>query len=138
MLFAFRGLMVGLGFFGVTYCLLSVLVVGVWRCVHPLCRNSAVAAARLLFGLRIFPLAGSAFITLAFALPAFFLLEGGMDEDMGTLLFSVGTILLIASGVLRVITAQTSASRLVSGWLKGCCMGVPLPRYYFLRMRFLF
>ncbi|HEY4905092.1 MAG TPA: hypothetical protein VIH89_16575 [Candidatus Sulfotelmatobacter sp.] len=119
MLFAFRGFMVALGFFGVVYCLLSVLVVGVWRCARPLCRNSAVAAARLLFGLRIFPLVGSAFITLAFALPAFFLLEGGMDEDIGTLLFSAGTLLLLAAGFVRILSAQKGALHVVAAWLKG-------------------
>jgi Zn-dependent protease with chaperone function len=119
MLFAVRSLMVGLGFFGVLYCLLSLLVVCLWPCVRPLVRNSAAGSARLLFGVRIFPLAGSAFITLAFALPAFWLLEGGMDEDMGTLLFSVGTVLLVAAGFIRIMRAQSGASRVVLEWLKG-------------------
>jgi Zn-dependent protease with chaperone function len=118
MLFAFRGLMVGLGFFGVSYCLLSLLVACAWRCARPLYRRSGMESAHFLFGMRVFPLIGSAFITVAFALPAFVLLEGRMDEDMGTLLFSVGTILLIAAGAFRVITAQFGASRLVSAWLK--------------------
>src|ERR1700722_17317118 len=111
--------MVALGFFGVVYCLLSVLVVGVWRCARPLCRNSAVAAPRLLFGLGIFPLGSAAFISLAFALPAFFLLEGGMDEDIGTLLFSAGTLLLLAAGFVRILSSQKGALPVVAVWLEG-------------------
>jgi Zn-dependent protease with chaperone function len=118
-MFALRSIIVALGFFGVLYCLLSLLVVCVWRAVSLLCRNSAVNSARLLFSLRIFPVVGSALITLAFALPAFFLLEGGMDEDTGTLLFSIGTLLLLAAGLFRVLTAQTGASRVVRKWLEG-------------------
>lgn len=118
-MFVLRGMMVALGFFGVFYCLLSLLVVCVWRCASLLRQDSAVGRARLLFGLRIFPVLGSAFLTLAFALPAFFLLEGGMDEDLGTLLFSVGTLMLLGAGLFRVVTAQVSASRVVAKWLKG-------------------
>ena len=118
-MFALRGMMVALGFFGVFYCLLSLLVVCVWRCARLLRKDPLSAGARLLFGLRIFPAAGSAFITLTFALPAFFLLEGGMDEDLGTLLFSIGTLLLLGAGLFRVVTAQAGASRVVAQWLKG-------------------
>ena len=118
-MFVLRGMMVALGFFGVFYCLLSLLVVCVWRCASLLRQDSAVGRARLLFGLRIFPVPGSAVLTLAFALPAFFLLEGGMDEDLGTLLFSVGTLMLLGAGLFRVVTAQASASRVVAKWLKG-------------------
>ena len=119
MTFAFRGLVVGLGFFGVLYCLSSLLLVFVWHAVNLLVRPSPVRSARLLFGLRILPLVGSAFITLVFALPAFFLLEGTMDEDIGTLLFSVGTLLLVAAALIRVARAQSGASRLVAEWLEG-------------------
>jgi Zn-dependent protease with chaperone function len=118
-MFVLRGMMVALGFFGVFYCLLSLLVVCAWRCARLLRQDSAVGRSRLLFGLRIFPVAGSAFITLTFALPAFFLLEGGMDEDLGTLLFSVGTLLLLGAGLFRVVTAQAGAARVVAQWLKG-------------------
>jgi Zn-dependent protease with chaperone function len=119
MIFAFRSIVVALGFFGVLYCLLSLLVVILWRPVSLLCRTSVVDRARLLFALRIAPLLGSAFITLAFALPAFLLLEGGMDEDMGTLLFGVGTLLLLAAGSFRVMTALARATRMVAKWLEG-------------------
>jgi Peptidase family M48 len=119
MMFAVRGIMVGLGFFGVLYCLLSLLVVCVWRCATPLSRNSG-ALARLLFTLRIFPLVGSASMTLAFAVPAFLLLESGaIDEDVGTLAFSACTLLLFGAGLFRVVTARASTSRTIADWLEG-------------------
>jgi Zn-dependent protease with chaperone function len=119
MIFALRGILVALAFFGVLYCLLSLLVVCGWRCATLLFRNSSVGLPRLLFGLRILPLAGSAFATLAFALPAFFLLEGALDEDIGTLLFSAASILLLAAALIRVLTAQAKASRVVADWIEG-------------------
>ena len=117
-LFAVRSLVVGLGFFGVAYCLLSLLMVCAWHGMRLLSCDSGIKSARLLFALRIFPLIGSAFVTVAFALPAFYRLEGGMDEDMGTLLFGVGTALLLAAGLVRVLAAQSRASRLVAAWLR--------------------
>jgi Zn-dependent protease with chaperone function len=120
MMFALRGAMVALGFFGVVYCMLSLLVVCAWRCVNLLRRKSAIAPAHLLFALRIFPLVGSAFLTLAFALPAFFRLESGViDEDIGTFVFTICTVLLLVAGLFRVLTAQIGASRVVGDWLEG-------------------
>jgi hypothetical protein len=112
--------MVGLGFFGVLYCLFSFVVMCVWRSARLLWRNSAAGLARLLFAVRIFPLLGAALITIAFALPAFLLLERGpVDEDCGTVLFSLGTVLLLAAGLLRAVIARSSASRVISGWTEG-------------------
>jgi Zn-dependent protease with chaperone function len=123
-MFGLRALMVMLGFFGAVYCLLSLAVACVWRGAASLrrnrCQNSAIGRPRLLFALRVFPLVGSAFLTLAFALPAFLRLESGaMDEDPGTLLFSTCTLLLLAAGWLRVAAAQARASRVVADWLEG-------------------
>jgi len=118
MLFALRGAMVGLAFFGVVYCLLSVLVVIVWQGARLLRRNTGYSSARSLFALRVFPLVGAAFVTIVFALPAFFLLEGGMDEDLGTVIFSAGTLLLFAAGLVRVVTAQAGALRVREQWLR--------------------
>ncbi len=131
MMFGVRAVLVALGSFGVLYCLFSLLIAGVWRGVSPLFRNPAAGSARLLFALRILPLAGSAFITLAFALPAFLRLESGaIDEDMGTLGFGVCTILLLAAGLYRVVTAQMGASRVIAEWLEGSlaledCAAIP-------------
>jgi Zn-dependent protease with chaperone function len=120
MMFCLRAMMVGLGFFGVIYCLLSLLVMCAWRSARLLCPKSAAGHARLLFGIRIFPLLGAALITIIFALPAFLLLERGpVDEDLGTVLFSIGTILLLAAGLFRVVMARSSALRVVSGWIEG-------------------
>jgi hypothetical protein len=120
MMFFLRAMMVGLGFFGVLYCLLSLLVICAWRPIVLLCRNSAAGRDRLLFAVRISPLIGSAFLTVVFALPAFLRLERGpVDEDFGTVLFCVGTILLVAAGLFRAVMARSSASRVVSGWIDG-------------------
>jgi Zn-dependent protease with chaperone function len=120
MMFCLRAMMVGLGFFGVLYCLLSLVVMCAWRSALLLWRNSAAGLARLLFAVRMFPLVGSAMITIGFALPAFLRLERGpVDEDYGTVLFCAGTILLLGAGVFRAVMARSSASRVVSGWIDG-------------------
>ena len=118
-MFYLRGVMVALGFFGVVYCLLSLLVVCGWQCARLFWRDSTLGRARLLFGVRILPLVGSAFLTLAFALPAFLRLERVIDEDLGTYLFSACTLLLLAAAWLRVASAQSGASRVVAHWLEG-------------------
>lgn len=118
MMFLLRSIMVGLGFFGVVYCLLSLGIVCVWRASDLMRQQTAAGRAQLLFGLRIAPIVGAAFITIAFALPAFFLLEGGADEDMGTLLFSLGTLLLFAAGMFRVMAAQRRTIGIVAQWIE--------------------
>jgi Zn-dependent protease with chaperone function len=119
MIFGLRSVMVALGFFGVVYCLLSLLVVCLWRFAALLRGDSASAWARLLFAARIFPLVGAALITIAFALPAFWLLEGPPDEDVGTAIFSACTLVLLTAALFRVLAAQNSASRVVANWLEG-------------------
>lgn len=116
-MFVLRGLMVGLAFFGVCYCPLSLLVMLFWQAARHLHRESVFQSARALFALRIFPLAGSAFLTLAFAMPAFFRLEGGADEDLGTLIFSLGTVLLLAGGCIRIVAAQFGTARVLNEWM---------------------
>ena len=132
-MFDIRGLLVSLGFFGVLYCLLSMLVVCIWRAANLLRGISARGFAQVLFGLRIFPLVASLLVTLAFALPAFLLLESGViDEDLGTLVFSVGSLLLLAAGVFRVVTAQARTARVVADWMEGASIfdaGVTIPTY---------
>lgn len=116
-MFVLRGLMVGLAFFGVSYCTLSLLLAIFWAAARLFRSASMFRSARSLFGLRVFPLAASAFITLAFAMPAFFLLEGKSDEDLGTLIFSLGTVLLLGAGLIRVVAARIGTSRLLDEWL---------------------
>jgi Zn-dependent protease with chaperone function len=116
-MFVLRGLMVGLAFFGVCYCMLSLFLAIFWPAARLFRRASMFSSARSLFGLRVFPLAAAAFATLVFAMPAFFLLEGKSDEDLGTLIFSLGTVLLLGAGLVRVVAAQVCTSRLISEWL---------------------
>lgn len=119
-MFGVRLLLVGLGFFGVLYCLLSLVVACIWRCVRLLRLNRASTMANTLFLLRVLPLAGSAFVTLVFAVPAFVLLESGtIDEDLGTLAFGVGAILIIAAAVFRVMSTRARTSRVVGEWVEG-------------------
>ncbi|HTS35001.1 MAG TPA: M56 family metallopeptidase [Candidatus Solibacter sp.] len=119
-MFDLRGVLVSLGFFGVVYCLLSLLVVCCWRGVARFTGLSSRATAHLLFGLRIFPFTASLLLTLAFGLPAFLLLEGGgVDEDWGTLVFCTGSLLLLSAGVFRAITAHAQTARIVSEWTEG-------------------
>jgi Zn-dependent protease with chaperone function len=133
LIFDVRGLLVSLGFFGVLYCLLSVLVVCVWRSTNLFRRMSARTFAHLLFGLRIFPLVSSALVTLTFALPAFLLFESGViDEDLGTALFSVCSLLLVTAGIFRAVTAQARTTRVVSEWMDGASIldaGVAVPTF---------
>jgi Zn-dependent protease with chaperone function len=117
-MFLLRAIMVGLAFFGICYCGLSLLLVISWQAARLFRCASFVQSPRALFALRIFPLAVSLFVTLAFALPAFFWLEGGMDEDVGTLLFCAGAFVILATGCVRVLAAYFRASRLVGEWLK--------------------
>ena len=120
MTFCLRAMMVALGFFGVVYCPLSLVVVCAWRYARRFCPNSAIRLARLLFAVRISPLVISAFVTVAFALPAFLLLERGpIDEDMRTVFFSICALLLLVGGVFRAAVAQARASHQVARWTEG-------------------
>jgi Zn-dependent protease with chaperone function len=116
-MFALRGLVVNFAFFGVSYCALSLLLVILWHAARLVGCHTLFRSARSLFALRMFPLVAAAFVTLIFAAPAFFLLEGGMDEDVRTLIFSLGTLLLFAAGCVRIMAAQFGASRMLTEWL---------------------
>jgi len=114
-MFVLRGLVVNVAFFGICYCALSLLVVILWQATKLLGWRVFPSAGSLL-ALRMFPLIASACITLAFAMPSFFLLEGGMDEDLRTLIFSMGTVLLAVSGAIRVMAAQFGAAGVLAKW----------------------
>jgi len=117
-MFILRGLMVGLAFFGVCYCPLALLVVVFWHAVRFFRFDSIFKSPESLFALRIFPIAASAFMTLFFAMPAFFVHEGGMDEDLGTLMFGLGALLLLTAGCVRVVAGHYRASSMINGWLE--------------------
>ncbi len=122
-MFALRGIAVSLTFFVLLYCVLSALVAVAWRALkvlHATERN----IAGLLFALRILPLAASVVITFAFVVPSFQLLEPrslDIDEGMGAIPLALGicALVLIASGCVRVIAAQTKTAHLVRRWLNG-------------------
>jgi|HubBroStandDraft_6_1064221.scaffolds.fasta_scaffold00039_73 Zn-dependent protease with chaperone function len=132
-MFDIRGLLTSLGFFGVLYCLLSMAVVCVWRCAYLLRGMPTRGFAHFLFGLRMFPLVVSAVVTVALAIPAFLLLESGVvDEDLGTLVFSVCALCLLAAGWFRVMTARARTARVVAEWMEGAKTldaGAPVPTY---------
>jgi Zn-dependent protease with chaperone function len=120
-MFALRGIAVSLTFFVLLYCLLSALVVVSWRSLR-LLRAAEQSVADLLFVLRVFPFFASIFITAAFVVPSFDMLEPrSVDEGMGklTLAFGISALLLIIYGFYRVITAQVRTSRIVARWLEG-------------------
>jgi Zn-dependent protease with chaperone function len=122
-MFALHGIAVSLDCFVLLYCLLSALVVTVWRAMKP----SDVAqesVATILFGLRIVPLVFSVIITLALVVPSFELLQPlPIAAGMGAIPVALGVcaLLLIADGVFRAIAAQTRTTRVVTRWLEGAC-----------------
>lgn len=121
-MFVLRGIAVSLTFFVALYCLLSLMVGLAWRSLKLLHPKSERSLANLLFGLRILPVAASTLITLGLVVPSFQLLEPrAIEEDMGLIPIVSGlcALLLIAFGVLRVVTAQTRTSRVAARWMNG-------------------
>jgi hypothetical protein len=117
-MFGVREAIVSLGFFGALYCILSLLVVAAWS-AWIYFRPGASLPAQWLFALRMFPLAASVLVTLFFAFPAFLLLESNaMDEDSGTLLFSICSLLILGVGLARILSARSQTSRIVEEWMK--------------------
>lgn len=131
-MFEVRSIFVSLGFFGVLYCFLSLLVAATWRFAKRMSWLSAGAHARLLYWLRISPLAGSVLVTVAFALPAFVMLEGPPDEDVGTYAFGLCALLLVFAGLFRVIRTRERTRRVVADWMQDAALldaGIALPTY---------
>lgn len=119
-MFGVRGLLVGFGFFGVLYCLLSLLVACTWRGIRLLRLTRPSALANTLYTLRVLPLAASFVATVVFAVPAFLLMESGsMDEDLGTLVFGVVALLIFAAGLFRAMSTHAETTRVVGEWLDG-------------------
>lgn len=119
MIFAARGLLVSLAFFATVYCPLSLLVVLVWRGAKNINLASA-NAANLLFGLRILPFVVSAVVTMCFTLPSFWLLERkSPDEDAGTFILALCSLLILGAGLFRVLKVQARTTRAITQWLMG-------------------
>jgi hypothetical protein len=120
-MFALRGIAVSLTCFVLLYCLLSALVVIVWRPLR-LLRVAQQSVAALLFGLRILPLLASAAITFVLVVPSFQRLEPrSTAENLGLMPLALGlcALLLIGYGCVQVVAAEISSTRVVARWLEG-------------------
>src|SRR5580692_10702356 len=108
---------------------LSLAVSCVWRKFwHYSQRYPVRRSADLLFGLRLFPLAAAAGVTLAFTVPSFVLLEPrSIDEPIGIapLLLGLCGLMLVAFGVFNAARAVKTASRALTLWMREekfpCC-----------------
>jgi Zn-dependent protease with chaperone function len=122
-MFAARCIGVSLAVFVLLYVSLSVAVSQGWNLMRRVFRpRSARGSADLLFVLRIFPLALSSAVTLAFTLPSFLLLEPrSTNEAIGSVPMVLGfcCLVLIGAGITRVSMAQMRASRALRKWLDG-------------------
>jgi beta-lactamase regulating signal transducer with metallopeptidase domain len=119
MILALRAIMVSLAFFALLYSFLSLLLVLAWRGLC-LCRFQKRIGARGLFTLRVFPFGISAAASLFLVLPSFLLLERrSLDEDLGTFVLSVCAMVIVGTGICRVLAAEARTRRVVSACLHG-------------------
>jgi Zn-dependent protease with chaperone function len=122
-MFAARCIGVSLAVFVLLYVSLSLAVSRGWNLMRRMFRpRSARGSADLLFVLRIFPLALSSAVTLAFTLPSFLLLEPrSTNEAIGSAPMALGfcCLILIGAGITRTSMAQVRASRALRKWLDG-------------------
>jgi beta-lactamase regulating signal transducer with metallopeptidase domain len=115
--FAARGILVSLAFFAVVYCLLSTLVVLTWVGVHRVCWKPSSSSANLLFGLRILPFAFSLGVAVFFTFPSFWLLERrSLDEDTGTFVLGLCSLLILGTGLFRMLWAEARTNQAVTRW----------------------
>jgi len=115
--FAARGVLVSLAFFAVVYCLLSSLVVLTWQGVQRARRKPSSSSANLLFGLRISPFVISLGVSVFFTFPSFWLLERrSLDEDTGTFVLGLCSLLILGAGLVRVLMAEARTTRAVTRW----------------------
>lgn len=102
------------------YCPLSLLVVFVWRGAKNISLATAANTANLWFGLRIFPFAVSAVVTVCFTFPSFWMLERkSPDEDAATFILALCSLLIFGAGLFRVLKVQARTTRAVAQWLMG-------------------
>ena len=117
MTFAARGVLVSLAFFAVVYCLLSSLVVLTWLGVQRTRWKPSSSSANLLFGLRILPFVVSLGVSVFFTFPSFWLLERrSLDEDTGTFVLGLCSLLILGAGLVRVLLAEAKTTRAVTQW----------------------
>jgi beta-lactamase regulating signal transducer with metallopeptidase domain len=117
-MFTARGIVVALAFFSIVYCLLSSLVVLVWRGMNSMGQKPSSSSADFLFGLRLFPFAASVGVACLLTLPSFWLLERrSPDEDVETLILALCSLLVLGAGLFRVRRAQARTRHAISLWL---------------------
>jgi len=117
-IFAARGVMVSLAFFAIVYSFLSLLLMLLWRGWRRIVPRN-VETPNLLFWLRLLPFVFSAAITVFLTFPSFLLLEAhSMDEDLGTFVLCLCSLLFLGGGLFRVIAAQGRTRRAEAEWLE--------------------
>jgi Zn-dependent protease with chaperone function len=136
-MFFARCIGVSLSVFLLLYATLSVVVIRGWKVSRWVSQwLSARQSARLLFAMRVLPLAGAAVVTLAVAVPSFLLLEPRqVDEEIGIvpLLLTLACLALLTWGVRRAVAAQRQTAIALARWLSGaaalpCKTDVPIFR----------
>lgn len=117
MIFALRAMMVSLAFFAILYSFLSVLLLLAWRGLR-FCDVARHIGSRGLFALRVTPFVISGSISLFLTLPSFLLFERhSLDEDLGTFVLSGCAVLILGTGIYRVLSAESRTRRVVSAFL---------------------
>ena len=118
MIFAARGVMVSLAFFAIVYSFLSLLLILLWRGWRSIVQAN-VEAPNVLFWLRVLPFVVSAATAVFLTFPSFLLLEAhSMDEDLGTFVLCLCSLLFLGGGLFRVIAAQARTRRAEAEWLE--------------------
>jgi beta-lactamase regulating signal transducer with metallopeptidase domain len=117
-IFVLRAIAVSLAFFGLLYSFLSLLLVLSWQVLRLLSLHKTLGA-RSLFMLRVIPFGTSVAVSLFLTLPSFLLLEShSLDEDIGTFVLTACAILILGTGVHRVLAAERKTRRVVSACLR--------------------
>ena len=120
MIFSARGVLVSLAFFATVYCPLSLLTLLAWWGAKRIRVATDANSANLLFGLRVFPFAVSAAVTVFFTFPSFWLMERpSLDEDTGTFILALCSLCILGAGLYRVLRARARTTRAVRRWLAG-------------------
>jgi beta-lactamase regulating signal transducer with metallopeptidase domain len=127
MMFALRGLAVSLSAFVLVYCLLSIAVLLLWRCLR--LHAKRLPARRLagwLFTLRVFPLVAAATVTGVLTVPSFLLLEPrAIQEPLGGIPVALG-IFGAALGIFGIVKAALALRRARGAIAEWACQAQPL------------
>ena len=101
----------------------------VWEGSRRIGWRPSSTSASLLFGLRILPFAISLGISVFFTFPSFWLLERtSLDEDTGTFILGLCSLLILGAGLVRVLLAEVRTTRAVIRWrLSACSEGGAIP-----------